>query len=216
MFAEVLGDRVGNDRGDGHCQQLRENCEWLGESYHHRAVIRCGETHQAVALSLGVLPGAFNWIERPPSSALRSRVQDAAEAVHDVPRGEGTAVVELYAASEVECVGFSIRGNFPRASQSGHNLSVRGESHESVEDVANRSSGGYVGRKRRVERSRIVGVSRVDQCMARGRRFAAFAGHCGQKSYDENPRNAHDVTVDIVGRDARTYRTLQKASNNER
>jgi hypothetical protein len=52
--------------------------------------------------------------------------------------------------------------------------------------------------------------------MARGRRFAAFAGHCGQKSYDEDSRNAHDVTVDIVGRDARTYRALQKASNNER
>ena len=105
--------------------------------------------------------------QRP--SALRLRIEHPLESGDDVSCPEGSAVVELYACSEVKGVSHPVSGNVPRARETGYHLRVGSEAHEAVEDVADGSAGGNIGGERGVERARVVCVARVDQRVARSR-----------------------------------------------
>ena len=74
--------------------------------------------------------------------------------------------MELDAGAQMEGVGDSIGSDIPRFGEPGNHFGVGCEAGEAVEDVGDGASGRDISRERRIHRSWVVGVARIDDGLA--------------------------------------------------
>ena len=162
-LAEVRRDAGRYDGRDWHREQLREDRQRLGERHNERAVVRRREAGDGFRCTGGVVLGALDGVQGLTAAPFDRRIEHALPALHDVARDEGCAVMKGDAATEVKGVDQPIPRDVPPLSERGLHFRAWVEAGEAIEEVADGSARGNIGRKRGIERARIVCVARVDE-----------------------------------------------------
>ena len=174
-LTEIRGDVRGNDRGDRHREQLHECRERLLECDDDRAVVADGQTRDALCFLGMEVPRSLDRVEELAGRAFCGWIERALPAGDHVVRDEGTAVVKVDVAAQVERVGPPVGCDVPPFSEPGLDLRGGSEARESVEDVADGTPGRHVSRECGIERPWVIVVARVDERATIGRRVAAEA-----------------------------------------